>query len=241
MTTDAKKEPTCLTCGSDDPRILGMRCHLLVHGASLKADAWHSQPPATEWTKREATCICDGNIPTVNPACPCIHPATEKAEWESVHALKCKCGHRSNLGNRIVRLDGDCAQLRAAVRRALDERRRGGPMVLCLCGSNRFSEAYTKAHREESLQGHIVLSIGLKAMAGDGPIFSAEQKEVLDELHLRKIDLADEVLVLDVGGYVGDTTEFEIAYATKHGKRIRYLESTRATAAEPLVRRNDGI
>lgn len=97
------------------------------------------------------------------------------------------------------------------------------PRIVCLCGSTRFGEAYRRAMRDETLAGKIVLSVGLlghqEGLDMDGPI-----KAMLDELHLRKIDLADEVLVLNVGGYVGDSTRREVAYATAHGKPVRYLE-----------------
>lgn len=102
------------------------------------------------------------------------------------------------------------------------------PKVVCLCGSTRFADAWKHAHREESLAGRIVLSVGVMIHAGDEPIRDdGPQKRALDELHLRKIDLADEVLVLNVGGYVGESTRREIAYAQAHGKPIRWLEAVR--------------
>jgi hypothetical protein len=61
----------------------------------------------------------------------------------------------------------------------------------------------------------------------------AEIKRGLDELHLRKIDLADEILVLNVGGYIGDSTRREIEYAQSKGKRIRYLEAVEETQCTP--------
>lgn len=100
------------------------------------------------------------------------------------------------------------------------------PRVVCLCGSIRFPDAWKAAHREESLAGRIVLSVGVMIHAGDEPIRTdGLEKRALDELHLRKIDLADEVLVLNVGGYVGDSTRREVAYAVAHGKAVRWLET----------------
>lgn len=103
--------------------------------------------------------------------------------------------------------------------------------IVCLCGSTRFSEAYQKANLTETLAGRIVLTIGCD-MRTDGEIFAGytpeqleQVKANLDELHLRKIDLADEILVLNVGGYVGESTKREIAYAQKHGKTVRWLEA----------------
>lgn len=111
---------------------------------------------------------------------------------------------------------------------SLDEGRR--PTIVCLCGSTRFFEAFQRANLEETLAGKIVLTIGCD-MRSDEEIFrdmTLEQleqtKERLDQLHLRKIDLAQEVLILNVGQYVGESTARELAYAKAHGKSIRYLE-----------------
>lgn len=105
------------------------------------------------------------------------------------------------------------------------------PTIVCLCGSTRFGQAFRDANLRETLTGKIVLSIGCD-MRSDTEIFghlsSAELSQIknrLDELHLRKIDLADEVLILNVGGYIGESTARELAYAQQHGKRVRYLEA----------------
>lgn len=104
------------------------------------------------------------------------------------------------------------------------------PRIVCLCGSTRFSEVFQKSNLYETLAGHIVLSIGCD-MRSDAEIFADNTpdevesiKANLDELHLRKIDLADEVLILNVGGYVGESTRREWAYAVKQGKHIRWHE-----------------
>lgn len=104
------------------------------------------------------------------------------------------------------------------------------PKVVCLCGSTRFSQAYQEANMRETLYGNIVLTIGCD-MKTDSDIFSHYTQEQvdkikarLDELHLRKIDISDEILVLNVNGYIGESTEREIAYALRFGKRVRYLE-----------------
>lgn len=105
------------------------------------------------------------------------------------------------------------------------EREADRPLVVCLCGSTRFRQAWTDATREKSLDGEIVLSVGVMIHAGASPIpHISPAKKRLDELHLRKIDLADYVYVLNVGGYVGESTKNEIEYALSVGKRIEYLE-----------------
>jgi hypothetical protein len=100
------------------------------------------------------------------------------------------------------------------------------PHIVCLCGSTRFMKTFFDEGWKETLKGHIVLSVGVVTSGPKDHV--GEQfgvKEMLDELHKRKIDLADEVLVLNVGGYIGDSTRSEIEYAEKLGMPIRYLES----------------
>jgi hypothetical protein len=106
----------------------------------------------------------------------------------------------------------------------------GKPKIVCLCGSTRFSEAFQKVQFDETMANNIVLTIGCN-MKSDTELFKdySEQqlKEIktrLDELHKRKIDLADEVLILNVGGYIGESTRSEIEYARAHNKPIKYLE-----------------
>lgn len=90
-------------------------------------------------------------------------------------------------------------------------------------------DAFFDAGWSETLKGHIVLSVGVwrEGPADHGGEWIGESvKEMLDELHKRKIDLSDEILVLNVGGYIGDSTRGEIEYAEKTGKPVRYLEPT---------------
>ena len=99
---------------------------------------------------------------------------------------------------------------------------RDRPKIVCLCGSTRFKEEFERVERELTLAGCIVLTVGL--FGHREPDFDWERhKEALDELHLRKIDMADEVLVINVGGYVGESTAREIEYARKTGKAVRFI------------------
>jgi hypothetical protein len=103
------------------------------------------------------------------------------------------------------------------------------PKIVCLCGSTRFKKAFDIANYEETIKGNIVLSVGFYVHAKEGEHgeqvgCSPELKIKLDELHKRKIDLADEVFVLNVYGYIGDSTFSEIEYAKLHNKPVRYLE-----------------
>lgn len=98
------------------------------------------------------------------------------------------------------------------------------PTVVCLCGSTRFSDTFREANFQETLAGRIVLSIGCDFKSDAALGLTEADKVRLDELHKRKIDLADEVLILNVGGYIGDSTRSELEYAKAHGKWIRYWE-----------------
>lgn len=107
------------------------------------------------------------------------------------------------------------------------------PMIVCLCGSTRFWREFQRASLQETLAGKIVLSIGAASGTDDEHFGNLPREEynrlkgMLDELHKRKIDLADEVLILNVGGYIGESTRSELEYAREHGKRIRFLERER--------------
>jgi hypothetical protein len=99
------------------------------------------------------------------------------------------------------------------------------PTIVCLCGSTRFKDQFIEANFRETMAGKIVLSVGCFGHA-DGHEFTPEEKLALDHLHFRKIELADEVLVINPGGYIGQSTRNEIDYARSLSKRIRYLEMT---------------
>lgn len=98
------------------------------------------------------------------------------------------------------------------------------PKIVCLCGSTRFSLAFQEANYKETLTGKIVLTIGCDFKSDDNLELTLEDKKRLVELHFRKIDLADEVLILNVGGYIGELTRNELNYARKKKKRIRFLK-----------------
>ena len=96
--------------------------------------------------------------------------------------------------------------------------------IITLCGSTRFKEQFLEAQKRLTLEGNIVISVGLFGHSGDDDVWKPGVKEMLDDMHLRKIDLADEIFVINVGGYIGESTKREIAYAQKTGKKVKYLE-----------------
>lgn len=106
----------------------------------------------------------------------------------------------------------------------------GCPVIVCLCGSTRFWKTFQEAALAETVAGKIVLSIGAASGTDDehfGNLPRAEYyrlKAQLDDLHLAKIDLADEVLILNVGGYIGESTRREYRYALQQRKTIRWWQ-----------------
>ena len=103
--------------------------------------------------------------------------------------------------------------------------------VVTLCGSTRFKEQFMEAQKRLTLEGNIVISVGLFGHSGDQEVWEnmdegtlTKTKEMLDDMHKRKIDMADSIYVINVGGYVGESTRSEIDYAESHGKKVIYLE-----------------
>lgn len=96
--------------------------------------------------------------------------------------------------------------------------------VITLCGSTRFKDAFMETQKRLTLEGNIVISVGLFGHSGDNEVWTARTKEMLDDMHKRKIDMADEIYVINVGGYIGCSTRSEIEYAKSNGKPINYLE-----------------
>ena len=96
--------------------------------------------------------------------------------------------------------------------------------VVTLCGSTRFKDAFMEAQKHLTLEGNIVISVGLFGHSGDDEVWTEGIKEMLDDMHKRKIDMADAVFIINVGGYIGASTRSEIEYAMATGKPVSYLE-----------------
>lgn len=103
--------------------------------------------------------------------------------------------------------------------------------VITLCGSTRFKKEFIEVQKKLTLKGHIVISVGLFGHSGDDEVWDGmdegtltKTKEMLDDMHKRKIDMADEIYVINKGGYIGESTKSEIEYAKAHGKIINYYE-----------------
>ena len=107
----------------------------------------------------------------------------------------------------------------------------GNYPVVTLCGSTRFKDEFMQAQKRLTLEGRIVISVGLFGHSGDAEVWDGmdegtltKTKEMLDDMHKRKIDMADGIYVINVGGYIGSSTKSEIEYALAHGKTVEYLE-----------------
>ena len=103
--------------------------------------------------------------------------------------------------------------------------------VITLCGSTRFKDAFMETQKRLTLEGNIVISVGLFGHSGDKEVWEnmdegtlTKTKEMLDDMHKRKIDMADGIYVINVGGYIGQSTRSEIEYALSQGKSVEFLE-----------------
>lgn len=97
--------------------------------------------------------------------------------------------------------------------------------IITLCGSTKFKDQFIAEQKRLTLEGNIVISVGLFGHSGDNEVWSEGTKEMLDDMHKRKIDLADEIFVINVGGYIGSSTKSEIEYTKSTRKPIKYLEN----------------
>ena len=107
----------------------------------------------------------------------------------------------------------------------------GNYKVITLCGSTKFKNEFLKVQKDLTLSGNIVISVGLFGHSGDSEVWEdmdegtlTKTKEMLDDMHKRKIDMADEIFVINVDGYIGESTKSEIEYAKSLGKKVNYLE-----------------
>jgi hypothetical protein len=95
--------------------------------------------------------------------------------------------------------------------------------IITLCGSTKFRDEFIAEQKRLTLEGNIVISVGLFGHSGDNEVWTESTKEMLDDMHKRKIDMADEIFVINVGGYIGSSTRSEIEYAISSNKAVKYL------------------
>lgn len=104
--------------------------------------------------------------------------------------------------------------------------------VITLCGSTKFKEDFMREQKRLTLEGNIVISVGLFGHSGDIEVWEnmtegqlTVTKIMLDDMHKRKIDMADEIFVINKNGYIGESTRSEIEYAIKTNKIVKYMEN----------------
>lgn len=100
----------------------------------------------------------------------------------------------------------------------------GNYKVITLCGSTRFKEDFERVNKQLTLAGNIVISVGCFGHSDDNEVWSEDTKEMLDDMHKRKIDMADAIYVINKDGYIGSSTRSEIQYAMRLGKQIIFME-----------------
>ena len=98
--------------------------------------------------------------------------------------------------------------------------------IITLCGSIKFKDEFMKVQEKLTLDGNIVLTPNFFNNIKKAEI-DLETKRMLDEMHKQKIDMSDEIYVINFGGYIGESTKTEIEYAKTKGKKVSYLESTK--------------
>ena len=107
----------------------------------------------------------------------------------------------------------------------------GNYKIITLCGSTRFKDDFLRVQKELTLKGNIVISVGLFGHSGDNEVWEnmsegtlTKTKIMLDDMHKRRIDMSDEIFVINKNGYIGESTKSEIEYAIKTGKKVNYME-----------------
>lgn len=100
--------------------------------------------------------------------------------------------------------------------------------IITLCGSTKFKDEFMKAQKVLTLKGNIVISVGLFGHSGDVEVWDGNTKQMLDDIHLRKIDMCDEIFVVNPNGYIGVSTHNEILHAKSKGKKVNFLVPTSA-------------
>ena len=114
----------------------------------------------------------------------------------------------------------------------------GEAKVIALCGSTKFEAEFAEVNQRLTMQGCVVISLGMFSLPNltdyDWTVDSSDMKGRLGRVHFQKIRMADEVYIVGPGGYLGESTRREIAYAESLGKPVRYL------SRERLARTGDG-
>lgn len=95
--------------------------------------------------------------------------------------------------------------------------------IITLCGSTKFKSEFLRIQEKLTLDGNIVFTPNFFNNTNNEMI--KKNKPMLDAMHKQKIDMSDEIYVINLGGYIGESTKAEIEYAKTNSKKISYIES----------------
>jgi hypothetical protein len=144
------------------------------------------------------------------------------------------------MGCPVAAMDSSC---RSPIMKLVENQQRpqsveGEAKVITLCGSTKFEAEFAEVNQRLTMDGCVVISLGMFSLPDlpdyDWTADCSDLKGRLGAMHFQKIRMADEVYIVDPGGYVGESTRREIAYAESLGKPVRYL------SRERLARTGDG-
>ena len=93
--------------------------------------------------------------------------------------------------------------------------------IVTICGSMKFKDKMMEVAKELEIKNNYVV---IQCIYSNDKFSDEEQKNLAD-LHYNKIKISDAIYVINVNGYIGDSTKSEIEYAKKHGKKVNYLEN----------------
>lgn len=126
-------------------------------------------------------------------------------------------------------VSASCAMVEIRRKQRHEERLKSRKMrryrVITLCGSTRFKDAFIREQKRLTLEGNVVISVGLFGHSGDDEVWASDGKVklMLDDIHMQKIDMSDGIFVINEGGYIGESTKREIEYALSHDKSVEFM------------------
>lgn len=96
--------------------------------------------------------------------------------------------------------------------------------IITLCGSTKFKDDFIRVQKELTLKWNIILTVGLFGHSGDSEVWKPCVKEMMGDMHKRRILMSNEIYVINKNNYIGESTKSEIEFAKKHSKKITYME-----------------
>lgn len=107
--------------------------------------------------------------------------------------------------------------------------------IITLCGSSKFKQTFHEIEAKLCLEGNIVLSMNLFGHADNLDVFKPKTKSMLDDIHRQKIIMSDKIFVINVGGYIGESTKSEIEFAKRYNIAVEYLEDPESSRKDENV------